>query len=83
MSGTATCRGCGRKLIGKPYYMGGGAILPGPKMEPARVNVYGGYVCSEDCDRRASLDMEQSMPGHGGQTRLSSYAAESLRKNWK
>lgn len=80
---SAKCRGCGRKLIGKPYHMGGGAYLPGPKMEPARVNFYGGYVCSEDCDRRASLALERTMPGHSwDQARLTGPAADSLRRNW-
>lgn len=79
----ATCRGCGKVLIGKPYHMGGSAYLPGSKMEPARVNFYGGFVCSENCDRRASLELERTMPGHSyDQSRLSSFAADSLRRNW-
>lgn len=80
---TAKCRGCGRVLLGKPYYMGGAAFIPGPKREQAKINFYGGFVCSEACDRRASLELERTMPGHGfDQTRLSSFAADSLRRNW-
>lgn len=83
MNEPAKCRGCGRVLIGKPYYMGGPAFIPGPKHEQAKVNHYGGYVCSEACDRRASLELEQSMPGHHwSQSRLSVFAADSLRQNW-
>lgn len=79
----AVCRGCGRVLIGKPYWAGGSAYLPGPKMEPARVNHYGGFVCSRACDFNASLELERDMPGHGsGQTRLCQSAAASLERNW-
>lgn len=80
---SATCRGCGRVLIGKPYYMGGPAYVPGPKREAAKVNFYGGFVCSENCDRRASLALEQTMPGHGGQQRLGQLAQASLTANWR
>jgi hypothetical protein len=31
-------------------------------MERAKVNFYGGYVCSDICDKRASYDLEESMP---------------------
>jgi hypothetical protein len=80
---SATCRGCGRTLVGKPYYMGGSAYVPGHKLEPARVNFYGGFVCSEDCDRSASLELERTMPGHGwDQARLTGPAADHLRRNW-
>ncbi len=41
---TAICRGCGKILNGKPYYMGGDAYDPVTK-ERARVNFYGGFVC--------------------------------------
>lgn len=61
---TATCRGCGRKLIGKPYWAGGQAYHPETR-ERAKVNSYGGFVCSYRCDVKAALELEQSMPGHG------------------
>jgi hypothetical protein len=31
----------------------------------AKANYYGGWVCSRRCDFRASLELEQDMPGHG------------------
>jgi len=80
----ATCRNCGKELRGKPYYMGGRAYLPLPKGGQAPVNFYGGYVCSRQCDYRASLALEQSMPGHNGQERLGT-GSEALRRvnaNW-
>lgn len=79
----ATCRNCGKVLVGKPYFMGGSAYLPGPRMERAPVNFYGGYVCSYDCDLRASLSLERTMPGHGmTQQSIGTLARESLRRNW-
>ncbi len=78
----ATCRGCGRILSGKPYYMGGRAYHP-ETGERCPSNHYGGFVCSRSCDFRASLELERSMPGHGdGQQRLGSFARESLERNW-
>jgi hypothetical protein len=59
---TAVCRGCGRKLNGKPYYMGGAAYHP-ETGERCKVNHYGGFVCSRQCDKRASHELENSMPG--------------------
>lgn len=82
MTETAVCRGCRKVLRGKPYHMGGSAYDPRTG-ERCRVNFYGGFVCSEDCDRRASLALEQTMPGHGyTQTSIGCYAAESLKQNW-
>lgn len=78
---TATCRGCGKVLNGKPYYMGGQAFDPiTGKQCPA--NHYGGFVCSEDCDRRATLELESSMPGCAGQKTPSCWSARTLRYNW-
>lgn len=75
----AVCRGCGRVLRGKPYFMGGFAYHPiTGKRCPA--NFFGGFVCSEQCDRKASLEQEQSMPGHGTTQRYPSQ--ESLYKGW-
>lgn len=79
---TAECRGCGKALRGKPYHMGGDAYLPDTN-ERAKVNHYGGFVCSRTCDFNASLALERSMPGHGfSQKRLSCYAQEALKRNW-
>lgn len=78
----AVCRNCGLVLRGKPYHLGGSAYHPDTG-ERCPINHYGGYVCSEECDRRASLELERSMPGHGrGQESLSCFAAAALRKNW-
>lgn len=78
---TAVCRGCGKKLNGKPYYMGGAAYHPETK-EQCPVNQYGGYVCSYNCDKRASEELEGTMPGHSRGSRLSVYAHQSLSRNW-
>lgn len=79
---TATCRGCGRELRGKPFYMGGDAFIP-ETGEFAKRNWYGGFVCSPRCDHKASLELERSMPGHGyQQARLGCFAQESYDRNW-
>lgn len=78
---TAVCRGCGKALIGKPYHLGGGAYHP-KTMESCPVNQYGGYVCSYQCDKIASEQLEGSMPGAGNCKTLSVYAQQSLRRNW-
>jgi len=80
---TAVCRGCGRKLNGKPYHMGGHAYDPETKKR-CPSNFYGGYVCSHNCDVRAAREHENSMPGHGyDQTaRLSCYSQKSVEANW-
>ena len=78
----ATCRGCGMVLRGKPYYMGGNAYHP-ETGERCRKNHYGGYVCSEGCDRRSSQRLEDSMPGAGPSGgSLSCFAKSSLNRNW-
>ena len=82
MAETAECRGCRQELRGKPYYMGGNAyhLKTG---EHCPVNFYGGYVCSEGCDHRASRELESSMPGHDfDQKSIGCFAQESLRRNW-
>lgn len=85
----AVCRGCGRHLQGSPYFKGGRAYVPAENprhahdSRPAKVNYYGGWVCSRACDYRASLELERSMPGHGsGQTRLDGPALERINSNW-
>lgn len=79
----AKCRGCGMNLVGRPYEMGGTATHP-TTGRPCPVNYYGGFVCSEVCDYRACLELEQSMPGHGiRQTRVGVLASNHTRKNWR
>lgn len=51
--------------------------------KPAKWNFYGGWVCSEQCDKQACLDMESSFPGAGRATSLSSCAKQQVDKNWK
>lgn len=84
----ATCRGCGRLLDGEAYCYGGRAFIPlaagerGPRKE-AKANFYGGFVCTQGCDHRASLELERSMPGHDGrQMRLNDPAQRHLERNW-
>ncbi|MDA8251095.1 MAG: hypothetical protein M0Z28_18255 [Rhodospirillales bacterium] len=85
----AICRGCGKPLDGDAYMYGGRAYVPhGPQDDhrrprrEAKACHYGGFVCSEACDRRAHLDLEQTMPGHGGQTRLSAHHSEMISRKW-
>ena len=79
----ATCRGCGRVLRGKPYWAGGSAFVRETN-EQAKVNHYGGYVCSRTCDFNAALHLEQTMPGHGiRQTRPLCYSGGELDRKWK
>lgn len=79
----ATCRGCGKILKGKPYYMGGAAYDPETN-QSCKVNFYGGYVCSENCDLKSSREQEGSMPGNimSKGNSLSSCAQSHLKNNW-
>ncbi len=78
----ATCRGCGCELRGKPYYMGGSAYRI-DNGKQAKVNHYGGFVCSQSCDFNASLRLERSMPGHDHrQSTLGCYARARYESNW-
>lgn len=81
----ARCRGCGKLLNGSPYFKGGFAYIPradGCNGEQAKKNWYGGWVCSRSCDYRAELEQEESMPGHGGQSRLGYDAVRRLDQKW-
>lgn len=78
----ARCRNCHAELIGKPDYAGGTAYHPVTKERCPR-NFYGGFVCSEDCDRKVLFEMESSMPGAGIARTLSTFAQRSLRDNWE
>jgi hypothetical protein len=77
----AECRNCGMILRGKPYYMGGSAYHPRTGKQ-CKVNHYGGFVCSYECDYRASVHQLDSMPGCAGAKRPDCYAAQTLRRNW-
>lgn len=79
---TAICRGCGKILNGKPYYTGGVAYHPDTN-ESCKVNFYGGFVCSELCDIKASKELEASMPGNTGSGKLSTFAQNHIANNWK
>ena len=78
----AVCRGCGKLLDGSPYFKGGRAYDPKTR-EAAKVCHYGGWVCSRECDYRATLTLEQSMPGHRGQARLSGDVLRKLNARWE
>lgn len=86
MNEQATCRHCSKVLIGRNYCFGGVAYIPDAHGRPGKrapINYYGGYVCSEQCDRATSLELEQSMPGHGrSQKRLGSDAERRVNSNW-
>ena len=77
----AKCRGCGKVLVGTPYYKGGHAYDP-KTMERCPVNFYGGYVCSKQCDVKICLEMSSSMPGAGEATSLCSLERQSGDRNW-
>ena len=86
----AYCRGCRRPLDGDDYCYGGRAYVPhGPNADlnrprvEAKANHYGGFVCSYGCDRRAALELERSMPGHGySQRRLSVQLEYTIAARW-
>ena len=77
----ATCRGCQQVLRGLPYHTGKPAYHP-VTGERCKSNHYGGHVCSEQCDRRAYLKMEQSMPGHIGQKSIDLNASRTISRKW-
>lgn len=80
----AECRGCGKLLRGTAYHLGGPAYLPLDEGGgQAKVSHYGGYVCSGRCDYGAALRLEQTMPGHMGQDRLSGALAARIRERWE
>ena len=77
----SVCRGCGKVLIGKPYHLGGLAYIP-ETMERCKINHYGGYVCSEQCDRNVCISVLRSMPGCNNANSPDCFAAQRLRDNW-
>ena len=60
----AECRGCGLKLIGKPYQFATKSAKHPVTKEECKVNFYGGYVCSDRCDRRVTDEMKRSIDEH-------------------
>lgn len=81
MEDAAKCRGCGKTLEGKPYHTGGPAWLPNGRRAPSCF--YGGWVCSRECDVRACLDLERTMPGHSyNQTRLLPETSRRTHAKW-
>lgn len=77
----AVCRGCGLELRGKAYHLGGFAYHP-TTGKRCLSNHYGGFVCSEQCDRRAHLELEESMPGHMGQRSLDPHTSKEIAEKW-
>ena len=78
---SAKCRGCGKPLNGTSYHLGGSAYDP-VTGEQAKINFYGGYVCSYNCDVRVCLEMSSSMPGVGEAKSLNSFEREQVELNW-
>ncbi len=60
---TAVCRGCGMKLKGKPYHLGGIARHPETN-KVCESNFYGGYVCSDSCDSYSTSRQKRSIDEH-------------------
>lgn len=80
----AECRGCGRVLEGKPYYTGRDAFVRSKRHGLVTVPTchYGGHVCSEDCDRRACLQLEGSMPGCTKSRSLMGNLSAEISRKW-
>ena len=78
----AVCRGCGKVLRGKPAYAGMPAFDPETGEQCPR-NYYGGFVCSEGCDRRAILEQESSFPGAGKAVLMTQGAQSKFNANWR
>ena len=78
----ARCRHCGKLLRGTAYMYGGHAYHPDTGKQ-CPVNYYGGYVCSEHCDRQALFAMESSFPGAGPCKSLTQGAQRKLTENWR
>lgn len=79
----AKCRGCGIILDGNASFYGERAYLPSTFIR-ALVCHYGGFVCSLKCDLRATLELEQSMPGHGYQQKsLNTIMYKKIHDKWE
>ena len=79
---TAVCRGCGKHLIGKPAYVGERARHPETR-EWCHRNLFGGFVCSERCDREVLFQMHSSFPGAGPCRVLPPESEQSLIDHWQ
>lgn len=79
---TAVCRSCGLELKGKPFHLGGAAYHPRTN-ERCPTNHYGGFVCSYECDYRASVEQHESMPGCSGARTPGCYAERTIANNWR
>lgn len=77
----AVCRGCGLELKGEAYHRGGSASHP-VTGKRCLTNHFGGYVCSEQCDRKVHLGLEESMPGHAGQRSLDRRTSQQIAEKW-
>lgn len=77
----AVCRGCGLVLRGKPDWAGGHAYHPETGERCPRT-FYGGYVCSRNCDFKASVEQLASMPGCHGAKYPDGGAMQKIRENW-
>jgi hypothetical protein len=56
----------------------------GRNLGEAKANHYGGFVCSRECDFKAALELERSMPGHKySQRSPNCYSSEFLDRKWK
>lgn len=79
MSKVEQCRGCRRELrsssSGSAYDPITGSSVPWGH--------YGGWVCSEACERSVSFRVESSMPGTGPLKSLSCFAQKSLKDHWE
>ncbi len=74
-----SCRGCGIKLC----QSSNGACHPKTKRSVPTC-FYGGFVCSEQCDWKACLELERTMPGHGWQQKEPGMIAmQHIKANWR
>jgi ribosomal protein L34E len=66
---TAECRACGLKLVGDPYHKSRTLARHPVTGDVCSVNFYGGYVCSDECDRAATARQRRSIDDHAGERR--------------
>lgn len=59
----AECRGCGMELKGTPYYQGRPAYHPKTGNQ-CNVSFWGGFICSDNCDRITDARMKTSIDNH-------------------
>ena len=61
---TAECRNCGMKLVGEPFHLAKNIARHPKTGDQCKINYYGGYVCSESCDRAATRKQDRSIDEH-------------------